>query len=120
MSGTATTPTYEDLLEEVDFSAASYELPAPRMDDRLATRLDIRFSGAGLQLPFLDPQVARELGVVTANLLDEALGVLAADERLDGVAERVSRTGANVDDRVHEHRFREHARSNFVPDFVPD
>jgi hypothetical protein len=29
---------------------------------------------------FLDPQVARELGVVTAHLRDEALGVLAADD----------------------------------------
>jgi len=27
--------------------------------------------------------VARERGIVAANLLDEALGILAADERLD-------------------------------------
>ncbi len=58
-----------------------------------ATRLD---------LPLLDPQVARELGIVAANLLDEALGVLAANERLDGVAERVVGARAGVDDRVDE------------------
>ena len=34
---------------------------------------------------------------------DEALGVLAADERLDGVAERVIGTRADVDDRVDDH-----------------
>jgi hypothetical protein len=36
-----------------------------------------------LQLPLLDPQVARELGIVAPYLLDEAFGVFAADERLD-------------------------------------
>jgi hypothetical protein len=30
----------------------------------------------------LGPQVAREFGIVAAHLLDEALGVLAANERL--------------------------------------
>jgi hypothetical protein len=43
---------------------------------------------ARLGLPLLDLQVARELGIVAANRLDEPLGVLAVDERLDGVAER--------------------------------
>ncbi len=43
---------------------------------------------ARLELALLDPQVARELGIVDPNLLDEALGVLAADERVDGVAVR--------------------------------
>jgi hypothetical protein len=37
---------------------------------------------ARLQLPLLDPQVARELGIVPAHLLDETLRVLAADEGL--------------------------------------
>ena len=37
----------------------------------------------------LDPQVARELGIVAAHLLDEPLGVLAPHERLDGIPERV-------------------------------
>jgi hypothetical protein len=41
---------------------------------------------ASLEQPLLDLKVARELGVVAANLLDQALGVLAADERLDRVA----------------------------------
>jgi hypothetical protein len=34
-----------------------------------------------LEVPLLDPQVARELGIITANLLNEALGVLAANVR---------------------------------------
>ena len=34
---------------------------------------------ARLKLSLLDPQVAREVGIVAAHLLDEALGVLAAD-----------------------------------------
>ena len=38
---------------------------------------------ARLELALLDPQVARELGIVAANLLDEALCVLAPDERLE-------------------------------------
>jgi hypothetical protein len=38
---------------------------------------------ARLQLPLLDPRVASKLGIVAVNRLDEALGVLAADERLD-------------------------------------
>ena len=33
---------------------------------------------ASLQLPLLEPQVARKVGIVAANLLDEALGILAA------------------------------------------
>jgi hypothetical protein len=33
---------------------------------------------ARLELPLLDLQVARELGIVATNLLDESLGVLAA------------------------------------------
>jgi hypothetical protein len=39
----------------------------------------------------LDPQVAREFEIVAAHLLDEALRVLAPDDRLDGVAERLGR-----------------------------
>ena len=60
-------------------------------------------SPARLQLPLLDPQVARELGIVAADLPDEALGVLVAEERLDGVSERVVEAGADVDDRVDDH-----------------
>ena len=52
----------------------------------------------------LDPQVARELGIVAAHHLDEALGVLAADERLDGLAERVAARRAQVEDHVDELR----------------
>jgi hypothetical protein len=39
---------------------------------------------------FFEPQVARELGIVAAHLLDEALGFLAADEDLELDAERES------------------------------
>ena len=35
------------LEDESIFDAASYNLPIPRMDDRKATKLDIRFSGSG-------------------------------------------------------------------------
>ena len=43
---------------------------------------------ARLELPLLDPKGTRELGLVAAYLLEEALCVLAADERLYGVTER--------------------------------
>jgi hypothetical protein len=46
------------------------------------------FQPARLELRLLDPQVARELGIIAADLLDAALDFLAADERLDGVSER--------------------------------
>jgi hypothetical protein len=56
----------------------------------------MRYAAASIPLP--DPQVARELGIVAPNLLDEALGV-AADEDVDRVAsglvgERLSSTTA--------------------------
>ena len=43
---------------------------------------------ARLELALLDPQLRRHLVIVAAHLLDEPLGVLEADERLDRVAER--------------------------------
>ena len=48
--------------------------------------------------PLLDPQVARELRLIAANLLDEALGVLAPDEHhLERIAEReVGREGVRT------------------------
>jgi Domain of unknown function (DUF1918) len=45
---------------------------------------------ARVQLALLDPQLRCHLGIVASNLLDEALRVLAADEGLDGVAERAT------------------------------
>ncbi len=42
------------------------------------------------ELPLLDPQVARKLRIVAAHVFYESLGVLAPDERVDGVAERGS------------------------------
>jgi hypothetical protein len=43
----------------------------------------------------LDPQVAREFGIVAAHLLDEPHGVLAADEHLEFDAEREVGQGAS-------------------------
>jgi hypothetical protein len=62
-------------------------------------------SPARLKLPLLDPQLRRELGIVAAYLLDDALGLLAPDERLDSVAERVSRARTVVEDDVGTHGF---------------
>jgi len=42
--------------------------------------------GSSVKLALLDPDVDRELAIVAADLLDEALGVLAPHESLDGVA----------------------------------
>jgi len=39
-------------------------------------------------LALLDPEASREFRLIAAHHVDEALGVLASDERLDGVAER--------------------------------
>ena len=47
----------------------------------------------------LDALVAREVRIVASHLLEEPLGVLASDERLDGVAERMVGAGAEVDSR---------------------
>ena len=38
---------------------------------------------ARLELALLDPQLSRHVGIVAAHLLDEPLGVLAADEVLE-------------------------------------
>ena len=52
----------------------------------------------------LDPELRRRLGIITAHLLDEPLGVLAADENLQRVTEReVGREGV-VDDGVDDHQ----------------
>jgi hypothetical protein len=40
---------------------------------------------------------------VASHLLDKALSVLAADERLDGVTERVVWAGAEVDGLMDDH-----------------
>jgi hypothetical protein len=49
---------------------------------------------SGCKLPGLDPKAGCELGIVAANLLDEALGVLAADDDVDAVAEGRQATSA--------------------------
>jgi hypothetical protein len=60
---------------------------------------------AGFELALLDPQRLRKLGIITANFLDEALCILAADEDVDGVAKQVTRERV-VNDGKHEHRTR--------------
>jgi hypothetical protein len=42
---------------------------------------------ANVELALLDPQILRHLWIVAANLLDEAVGVLATDEQLELDAE---------------------------------
>ena len=44
-----------------------------------------------------------ELGIVASHLLDEAFGILATEEGLDGLAERVIGARALVEDHVDEH-----------------
>ena len=49
---------------------------------------------ARLKLALLNPQALRKVGIVAAHLLDEPLRVLAPDERLDSVPERVDARAA--------------------------
>ena len=58
---------------------------------------------ARLQLPLLDPELRRHLGIVASHLLDEPLGVLSADEHLEGVTERELWREGVVDDGVDDH-----------------
>ena len=51
----------------------------------------------GLELPLLDPQLRRKVELVTANLLDEALGILAADERLMGSGKSGERASSTTE-----------------------
>jgi hypothetical protein len=44
-----------------------------------------------------------QLGVVAANVLAGALGVLAPDEHVQGVTEYAPGPEAVVDDRIHDH-----------------
>jgi hypothetical protein len=47
MSNMATAPPPDALEDDEIFNAAAYDLPVPKMDERKATQLDIRFSGSG-------------------------------------------------------------------------
>jgi hypothetical protein len=49
-------------------------------------------SPASLELALFDPQILRELRIVSTNILDEPLSILAADEDLEGITWR-SRDG---------------------------
>jgi hypothetical protein len=55
-------------------------------------------ASASLEFSLDDAKVRCELRVVAFHAGDELVGVLAADERLDGVAERVVEARAEVDD----------------------
>src|SRR6188474_2861353 len=57
---------------------------------------------AGLELVLLDPQCTRKLGLISAQLLDESLGVLAASERFS--AERMAAAHRAQVDRVQDQR----------------
>jgi hypothetical protein len=50
-----------------------------------------RVHAARLKLALLDPQIVRQLRLVVSNLVDELLGVLAADEHFDRFAENMRR-----------------------------
>ena len=71
-------------------------------------------SAARLELVLLDPQVAREFGIVSANLLEKPLGVLATDKYLDRVSERVIKAASLVADDVDEHRDHDDSAASFV------
>lgn len=58
---------------------------------------------AGLELPLLNPQLRRDLRIVTAHRLDEPLGDLASDEDLERDTEREIERESFVDDGVDDH-----------------
>ena len=58
---------------------------------------------ARVEFTLLDPKLCCERGIVAAHLLDEPLGVLAADEGLDRVTEREVRREGVVNDGVNDH-----------------
>ena len=71
--------------------------------DRFRRRARRLVRTADLELPLHDAGALGELLVVTANILDEPLGVLAAQERLERRAELKSGRERGVDDAVDEH-----------------
>ena len=62
----------------------------------------------------LDPKVTCELGVVLAYLFEKPLGVLAADEHLDRVTERVIKAASLIADDVDDHRGGDVTAASFV------
>jgi hypothetical protein len=54
----------------------------------------------GLELPLLNPQLRRDLGIVATHVRDEPLRVLARDEHLDRIAEREVGLESVVDDAL--------------------
>jgi len=68
--------------------------------DRQTSRYDIP---ARLELPLLDPELRRDIRVVATDLLDEALGVLAADEHFERVTKWEAGREGVVDDGVDDH-----------------
>jgi hypothetical protein len=93
------------------------------------------FGGAGTPLPiaggrgnswrvgelaFLDPKMPCELGVISSHLVDEPLGVLATDEHLDRVPERMVEAAALVADDVDDHRGGDVTAASFVDKYKED
>jgi hypothetical protein len=58
---------------------------------------------ARVELPLLDPQVRRKLGIVAAHFGDEALGVFACQEPVDGFAERMFGARSVVENHEDAH-----------------
>ena len=86
--------------------SARSELRVPALvdDPGLPVKRPAPACAAGLEFSFDDAKVRCELQVVSFHPGDELVGVLAADERLDGVAERMVKTRAEVDDGEDEQR----------------
>ena len=73
MTAAALTPV--DLDDEI-FSAASYDLPIPRMDGYKATKLELRFSGSG----HLDRTSLNDVELLEAARLGEPVRLLIVGE----------------------------------------
>lgn len=71
----------------------------------------------GIELAFLDPKVACELGLVLAYLFKKPFGVLAADKHVNRVPEWVIGAGPHVPYHVHEHRHRDDSAASFVAEY---
>jgi hypothetical protein len=69
---------------------------------------------AGVELALDDAKVAGELGVIASHLVEEPLGVLAPDQHLDRVPERMVEAASFVADDVDDHRGGDVTAASFV------
>ena len=86
MTATALTPV--DLDDEI-FSAASYDLPIPKMDGYKAAKLELRFSGSGA----LDRTSLDDVGLLEAARLGEPVRLIVVGEFV-GKGFRLNRNSA--------------------------